>query len=655
MSHEPTQKTAAPTIPIPAGLSDLLAQEQQHTPPPRRRFTLFVFHRDGVRTVPLVGTSPVVVGRGGAADLQAPDNSLSRHHARFFLEDDHVVVEDLKSTNGTYVRGKAIERATLEIGEEVSLGNVIALVHELSRARTGNTGVIASGVDTYDAFVEALANELVRARYFVRQLAIVTIMPLQRTAEGSLRHVCARLREELRPVDRVALYSADTITIAMPEVDGDTAVANTTKLLVDRPDEPSLIAGIACFSGAVDTVDKLVELSRRSARAAGANRRVHLAHDEGTRAWTRTDGSNDDGDAHGLVAKSKDMRVLLDTAARISKSAIPVLLLGETGTGKEVLARAIHDMSTRKDKPMVCVNCAAIPQQLVESTLFGHEKGAFTGAVAQHKGVFESADGGTVFLDEIGELPAVVQAALLRVLEIRKVCRVGSTREIAVDVRMIAATHRDLETMADSGSFRADLLYRLNTMTLRIPPLRSRRDEIAPLVTRFLEQASRLNGTTIRAVDPAAMALLTTYVWPGNIRELRNAIERAVVIAEADVIRVHDLPERIRAAAEVVPAPAPVIEKNTPQSIERSDEPDLDVDDADDELSSDDGPPDGTFRACMRRYEAKLLLAALRAAEGNQTEAAKRLNLPRRTFQHKIKLHGIRRLGYAVTTPPKRP
>lgn len=656
MNQDLPKKAAAQTIPMPAGMSELLAREQAQSP--RRRLMLFVFHRDGVRTAPLVPATSIVVGRGAAADLQVPDNSLSRQHARFCLEGDHVVVEDLKSTNGTFVRGEAVERTTLDVGEEVSLGGVVVLVHALSRGRVNHASALVSGVDTYDAFVDALAAELVRARYFGRAVAVVTLMLFQRSGDVSMRHLCARLREDLRPVDRIALYSADSIEVAMPEVDGQAALAIINKLLSNHPDEPLLVAGIASYPGPADTVDKLVEVSRNAVREANARQRVHLALELGMRAWVPAEHAEDEVDARGFVAKSKEMRTLIDTARRIAKSSIPVLLLGETGTGKEVLARKIHEASPRKDKPMVCVNCAAIPQHLVESTLFGHEKGAFTGAVAQHKGVFEAADGGTVFLDEIGELPAAAQAALLRVLETRKVCRVGSTREIAIEVRIIAATHRDLETMAETGGFRADLLYRLNTMTLRIPPLRSRREEIPTLVARFLEQACRINGATIRAVDPPAMSLLTSYVWPGNVRELRNAIERAVVIAEGDIIRVIDLPERLRATAELpvvaataslTPgfAPAPAIVEPPVEVLEIDD-------DDDEELDGDDGPPDGTFRAAMRRYEAKLILAALRAAEGNQTEAAKRLQLPRRTFQHKIKLHGIRRLGYGVGTPVKR-
>jgi len=213
-----------------------------------------------------------------------------------------------------------------------------------------------------------------------------------------------------------------------------------------------------------------------------------------------------------------------------------------TGTGKEVLARLIHEGGPRRDKPLVAVNCGAIPAELLESTLFGHERGAFTGAGQQQKGLFEAADGGTIMLDEVGELPAAAQVALLRVLEEKRVRRVGATREIEVDVRVIAATHRDLEAMVEARSFRRDLFYRLNGVDVTLPPLRARREDIAPLAERFLKKAAKANGREVRSIAPEAMVLLKEYGWPGNVRELRNAVERAVVIAEA--ARLLDMPLR---------------------------------------------------------------------------------------------------------------
>jgi DNA-binding NtrC family response regulator len=321
---------------------------------------------------------------------------------------------------------------------------------------------------------------------------------------------------------------------------------------------------------------------------------------------------------------------VFNTVTRLARSPIPVLLLGETGTGKEVVARAIHERSPRRARPMVCVNCGAIPAQLVESTLFGHERGAFTGASQQQRGIFEAADGGTVLLDEIGELPPAAQAALLRVLETRRVVRVGSSREIEVDVRVVAATHRDLEAMCASGGFRLDLLYRLNAMTLTIPPLRARPEEIKPLTLRFLHQANEANGLALRGVEPAALALLQRYPWPGNVRELRNAIERAAILAEGERVAEQDLPERVRGTHVAEPG-------------------------ADREAMSEGEEPapalaeGADIRARLLRYEAKLIVEALRDTQWNQTEAAHALGMPLRTLVHKIKTLGIRKLGYAPT------
>jgi len=301
------------------------------------------------------------------------------------------------------------------------------------------------------------------------------------------------------------------------------------------------------------------------------------------------------------------------TVKRLAQSQVAVLIHGETGTGKEVIARAIHDGGSRRKQPLRCINCAAIPGMLIESVLFGHEQGAFTGADKSARGVFEQADGGSVLLDEIGELAAPAQAALLRVLETKHVTRVGGEKEIEVDVRVIAATHRDLEGMVEAGRFRQDLWYRLNTVTLRIPPLRERVDEIRPLAERFLKEARRQAGSDVRTIDPRALAALEGYGWPGNVRELRNVIERAVVLAEGSTITPADLTDRVRGAA-----------RGQAGEAEPADEP-------------------GDYKEHVRRYEAELILRALHKHNGNQTEAARSLNLPLRTLVHKIQTYGIKK------------
>jgi two-component system, NtrC family, response regulator AtoC len=314
-----------------------------------------------------------------------------------------------------------------------------------------------------------------------------------------------------------------------------------------------------------------------------------------------------------LVADAA-MRELMETVARVAASRIPVILHGETGTGKEVLARIIHEGGPRRERRMVRVNCAAIPAQLVESTLFGHERGSFTGAAQQQRGIFEDADKGTVFLDEIGELIPAAQAALLRVLSTGSFCRVGSSREIEVDVRVIAATHRDLDAMVTQGSFREDLYYRLSTMVLEVPPLRERVDEVAPLAARFLREACEANGRSMRGIAPDALSVLETYRWPGNVRELKNAIDRAVVVARGDVIQPEDLPARVRGQRTSVPNPTP-------------------------------SNPTGEVKARVQQYEATIIEEALQATGWNRNDAAARLGIPIRTLSHRIKLLGIKKPG----------
>ncbi len=311
------------------------------------------------------------------------------------------------------------------------------------------------------------------------------------------------------------------------------------------------------------------------------------------------------------------MRELLALIDRVAPSHAPVLLHGETGTGKELLARRLHEASAQGAGLLVSVNCGAIPEQLLESTLFGHERGAFTGAVQLRKGVFEEADGGTVFLDEIGELPPPAQVALLRVLETGAFSRVGSPRELHSSARIVAATHRDLRQLADRGEFRADLFYRLSTITLEIPPLRARREDIAPLALHFLRRANETNKRAVKGISLTVLAALEEHGWPGNARELRNAIEHAVVVTRADTIQMADLPAYLRGAPPSEDLPA------------------LD----DDPMTS----PSGTdLRAQLQRHEAQIIIQALRAAQGKRAAAARALGIPLRTLAHRIKTLGIR-------------
>nr|MDQ3037490.1 sigma-54 dependent transcriptional regulator [Myxococcota bacterium] len=335
-------------------------------------------------------------------------------------------------------------------------------------------------------------------------------------------------------------------------------------------------------------------------------------------------------DPRAVIVASPAMREVYALVRRVAGASIPILIQGETGTGKEVIARAIHAESPRRQRPLRSINCGAIPATLIESVLFGHEKGAFTGAERASPGIFEQADGGTVMLDEVGELSLAAQAALLRVLETKRVARVGAVHEIDVDVRVVAATHRDLEAMIESGGFRRDLLYRLNAMTMRVPPLRERPEEIDALADAFLVEGSKASGAAVRSIDPRARALLQSYAWPGNVRELRNVIERAVLVCGGEAIQPEDLGERIVRAPS---APSSIV----PPAVVGS------LDD------------DSDFKDRVRQYETELILDALKRASGNQTQAAKMLRMPLRTLVHKMSSYGIRKLWAGDDEEPPEP
>ncbi|MFI5302925.1 MAG: sigma-54 interaction domain-containing protein, partial [Polyangiales bacterium] len=320
--------------------------------------------------------------------------------------------------------------------------------------------------------------------------------------------------------------------------------------------------------------------------------------------------------------------------------------LGETGVGKEVLSRAIHERSLRAKKPLVCLNCAALSESLLESELFGHEKGAFTGAVTAKAGLLESAEGGSVFLDEVGEMPLTLQAKLLRVLEQREVLRVGSLRPRAIDVRFIAATNRDLEGEIAAGRFRQDLYFRLNGIALTIPPLRDRLDELEPLARAFISLAcARTKRPTEPRLSPSALQAMRLYRWPGNIRELRNVMERAVLLCSRDQITPDVLPAPILAASSIANAAKPVPPRASPAmatmppSAMRAFDPDV-------------TRLDSAARLDVERIETGAgrpadekgrIIAALAACNGNQTHAAKMLGISRRTLITRIEEYDLPR------------
>jgi two-component system response regulator AtoC len=405
-------------------------------------------------------------------------------------------------------------------------------------------------------------------------------------------------------------FDAVVTDLRMPGLDGFDLIPQISRL---RPGVPIILMSAhgtedlaveAIARGAYDYLAKPfqpaeIRLTLRKAEERENLRRSNeLLHRDITRAI---------GD-RPIVAASDLMIELLELLERTAAFKSTVLLTGESGTGKEVFARAVHAQSPRRDAPFVAVNCGAIPENLLESELFGHAKGAFTGANRARRGLFLEANKGTLFLDEIAELPPSLQVKLLRAIQEEEVRPVGENKPLAIDVRVLAATARDLETEIREGRFREDLFYRLNVVRLMVPPLRDRREDIPLLVDHFLARFRDTLGKPVRSVSDDVMARMLAYSWPGNVRELENMIERAVILCDGEMIEVDALPAMIE-ARPVVPST---------------------------------GPVDFCMKRARQRFEASLIRKALIETDGNRTHAAKLLEISHRALLYKIKDYGIR-------------
>ncbi len=359
-------------------------------------------------------------------------------------------------------------------------------------------------------------------------------------------------------------------------------------------------AVVAMKMGARDYITKPIDLDELSVMIGHITDHRTLAKDnEVLRRQLTARGITPDK----IKYKSRKMVDLVNLVIRIAPSHATVLIQGETGTGKELFAKLIHDASTRAKRPLITVNCAAIPETLLESELFGHEKGAFTGAVQRRIGLFEQADGGTIFFDEIGELGLHMQVKLLRVLQEREYKRVGGEKVLRADVRVLCATHQDLEGRTKEASFREDLFYRINVVTMKIPPLRERREDIPVLIDHFIERFSRENHKAITGISREARDILMEYDYPGNVRELENILERAVVISRGSVLALEDLPFHQALCPEPV----------------------------DSDLRG------GTLHQALQTLERQMIRDAMDKAGSNQTQAAKLLGLSERMLRYKLK------------------
>ena len=397
--------------------------------------------------------------------------------------------------------------------------------------------------------------------------------------------------------------------LVLPDIDGLEVLARLRKLdaavpVIIMTAYGSVESGVrAMHEGAYDYVTKPLDLDdiqsklRRACEASRLRRQVDKLSQSVRERFAAT----------AIIAESPGMKSVITQIEALADTAATVLVCGESGTGKELVARALHVDSKRAQGPFVAVNCGAFVETLLESELFGHEKGAFTGAAGVHKGAFERADGGTLFLDEIGDAPPSVQVKLLRALEEREIRRVGGRDVIKVNVRLVSATNKDLDAMVREGKFREDLLYRLNVVTIRVPPLRSRKEDIRHMADRFIARAAADNGKHITTVRPDFYAALEAYDWPGNVRQLRNIVESAVLLSPGGVLSA----ESLALPGSARPIPAAAGELAVPESM------------------------------TLEQIERAVLENRLRQNAGNRTLTADQLGLSRRTIQRKIKEHHL--------------
>jgi DNA-binding NtrC family response regulator len=566
-----------------------------------RGYHLLVMAPDAFVAIPLPERGEVTIGRGSDSHVKLEDPLASRRHAVLRADAGRFQVQDTGSANGIRVRDERLppESVTgVEVGEAMVIGATVLMVQQ-NRASVGMRRLAS-----HTAFESRVEDECARAAVTGGTFAVVRFK-LDRGAPWA--RVLPVLSRELPPPHFLASYGPSDFEALLVEV---------------QPAEIDRLVGqtLAGLRGAGLTVRSAVARYPAGGRSAQA-------------LLSQLDGQLKPGrvDPGGLdVAGGRDpkMEVALRLCARAAASNINVLILGETGVGKEVLARSLHTQSARSRAPFLALNCAGLAETLIESELFGHEKGAFTGAATAKPGLLESANGGTVFLDEIGEMPLALQARLLRVLETREVLPVGGVKPRTIDVRFVSATNRDLEADVLAGGFRRDLFFRLNGLSISIPPLRERLGEIPALAAQFLEQACRESGRPAPRLAPPSQELLRTYRWPGNIRELKNVIERAVVLCDGDVIDLAHLPvEKMRPAASLViaaPTPEPLLAA---------------------ESSAASGLlfPDPASLSAADQAERDRILAALKEHAGNQTAAAQALGIPRRTFVARLTRYGIPR------------
>jgi len=583
---------------------------------------------------------PLLIGRQAGATLKIAHASVSRRHAVIEQEGDKFVIADLGSRNGTFVNGIPIKRRELQHGDRVGIGELQFVflfedpdeVARTSEIRMDETEVTSGRTVslTYSEAIGAMARDLsALIKISTTISAIRGLEELQRRLLEIIFEVVPAQHGVIVLTDRESggdpefssIFGLDRIAgpnrrITVSSTIVRRALKDNAALLIgggaDQDEQLSTASLIAARSKCVlcvpllmlgqtlgviyldtdmpnvcfneDQLQLVTAIAAIAAVAIQNARHIETLESENRRLLANL--------AHNMVGDSPSMQQVYQLVSRVAATESTVLISGESGTGKELAARAIHENSNRAHEPFVAMNCAALAESLVESELFGHEKGAFTGAGQQRKGRLEIADGGTIFLDEIGELSPALQTKLLRVLQEREFERVGGTRPIKVDIRVIAATNKDLLAAISDGTFRRDLYFRLNVVELKMPALRERAEDIPLLadyfVARYVEKCNR----KVSGLSAAARKLLGQYYWPGNVRELENAIERAVVLGTTDQILPEDLPEAI-------------LETGTPEAATAT----------------------SSYHEVVSSTKKQIILDALNKANGNYTAAAKTLGI----------------------------
>ena len=592
-----------------------------------------------------LSAEPLTIGRGPDNRLSTSDPSASRQHCEIVCESGVFRVRDLGSHNGTFVNRVPVRERVLAEGDEIKVGRSVFRLLLSEEASTSSPEAVRFDEAAIDGRTVVLRPYL-ESVYWKPGEALATpgagsdapgYRALLRVAaalleSNSVDDLVDRLLGTLGGAVKAGRGAAfvfgprgEEIAVRTWTRGGGENAVGVSRAAVDRV----FAEGVALLSGGETIVAAPLASRERTLGVIYLESREGPKFDENDLQLVAAAGvitgpalqtaleigrlqmanrlfEEEIRARHEMVGESASMQELYRAIARTASAASTVLISGETGTGKELVARAIHQSGSRARRPFVAINSAALTESLLESELFGHERGAFTGAVALKKGKLEAADGGTLFLDEIGELPLNLQSRLLRVLQEREFERVGGTRTIQVDIRLIAATNRNLREEVEQGGFRQDLFYRLNVVTLRLPPLRERPEDIMLLANYFLARCANRSERRIAGFSDVALACLSGYDWPGNVRELQNAIESAVVLGTGELIEPEDLPDAV-----VESAPPP-------------------------------GLAPGSYQGSVRRQKSEIIIAAVTSASGNITEAAKMLNLHPNYLHRLIRQLGLR-------------